>query len=320
MKIFNLTVLTCALLAASAANPALAQTSTVEPAAPEQWSNTMIAQDQPGVMGSEDGKGFVVAHPRRPVNGDRPLLVHFQQSDSKEATKLEDDLAVMSHLLQKAIAEKVGAVQGQRNVLGVDVSFAPGSQPIRTIYLEGYGALFLLQVGFPLHPPLKAESAPKEKETTDSMWEEARREYYGMPAGNGTTTWVAQPYDQGKVDALKETLFQALKSASNIRGLNSSDVISVCVAGSASVRSLTSETFGISNYSPNKFGANNPMQYYTSADTLVQRSFLNIRVKKSDVDALAAGRVTPEEFAKAAAVVAYLGTANPGSDSGSAGL
>ena len=64
--------------------------------------------------------------------------------EAKEQANLEEDLAVMSHILDKALNEKGGWRQPATTAMGVNVYFSPSSTPLRSLYLEGYGALFLL--------------------------------------------------------------------------------------------------------------------------------------------------------------------------------
>src|SRR5439155_25390899 len=105
--------------------------------------------------------------------------------------------------------------------MGIDVFFAPGSSPIRSIYLEGYGALFLVSVNFPLLPPPDKPESTKEKSDTDSTWEEAKRELYGRCDARGqsgnefifsTTSGTEQEDSVNKVEDKKEGLLVAVSN------------------------------------------------------------------------------------------------------------
>lgn len=313
MKILKNTVMTCGLLAASASLRLFGQTESE----PQGVVNLPSTAYQPGMNSSLDAGAGWATFPRRPVNAEHPLVVRFREAEPKDTAKLEDDLAVMSHLLRKALAEKFGTAQDQRNVLGVDISFAPGSQPIRTIYLDGFGALFLLDVDFPLHPSPKPESAPKEKPATDSTWEEARREYYGAPAARTSVAPAGAPYDERKVEVLKEALTEALRSAANIRGMNPDDFVSVCVAGGASSRALGVTIPTTAGEQFNVVEPNGP--YYTVGEVATEKSFLTVRARKSDIDAVATGKITPDEFGKALTISSYLRTLVQGAGNGAMG-
>src|SRR6266542_3854640 len=91
----------------------------------------------------------------------RTLVIRTSDTDAKAQANLEEDLAVMSRILDKALDQKLNVDHRQR-AMGIDVFFAPGSSPIRSLYLEGYGALFLLSVNFPLLPPPEKPESTKD--------------------------------------------------------------------------------------------------------------------------------------------------------------
>jgi len=118
--------------------------------------------------------------------------------------------------------------------MGIDVFFAPSSNPMRSLYLEGYGALFLLNVGIPLLPPPAKAEPQKEKSPVDSNWDQARQELYGQRTEGKTVTGPVKEYSEEKVNRLKDALLEALKNATNIRNLKPNDSVTVCVFGGAS--------------------------------------------------------------------------------------
>jgi hypothetical protein len=181
---------------------------------------------------------------------DTALAIRSSEADQKAQANLQEDLAVMSRVLDNALGQRATA-PGSRRVLGVNVVYTFGQSPVRSMYLDDYGALFFLNVNFPLlAPPAKAEP-PKETSKADSAWDEARREIYGQPSDRRpiavTEGSPAEPYDADKVSELKDTLLEALKAASNIRELKSDDSVTVCVFGPDTATTgtyfrLTSET------------------------------------------------------------------------------
>src|SRR5437899_1586760 len=161
----------------------------------------------------------------------KALVIRTSDADAKTQANLEEDLAVMSRILDKTVAKKLDDDRGNR-FMGINVLFAPGSGSIRNLYLEGYGALFLLNVNFPLLPPPEKAEPTKEKSETDSTWEEAKQELYGQSdawaqVGKafkfGMSPGPQQEYDKDKVDDLKESLLEALKNATNIRNLKADE-------------------------------------------------------------------------------------------------
>src|SRR5947208_5062927 len=180
----------------------------------------------------------------------RALVIRTSDADAKAQGNLEEDLAVMSRILDKTLEQKLDEERPNR-FMGINVLFGPGSSPIRSIYLEGYGALFLLNVNFPLLPPPQKPEQTKDKSETDSTWEKAKRELYGQhdawsQVGSAFKFSMAdgpeQEYDEKKVEDLKEGLLEALKNATNIRNLKSEETITVCVFGGASAGARKART------------------------------------------------------------------------------
>jgi hypothetical protein len=230
--------------------------------------------------------------------------------DPKEEGNLEEDLAVMAHLFDKVLEGLPGEARRYR-AMGIDVFYAPGSRPIRSFYLEGYGAVFMLNVGFPLlPPPPKAE--PKEEESkADSAWEEARQELYGQRPGADLLAGPAEEFSEEKVRELKAKLLEALKSASNIRQMKAEDFVTVCVYGGASSGAVMS---GLKSTTKAPPGAGRTLEpkltnlWLASDQGGGQRgTIMTVRVKKADVDACAKGKMDFEQFRKQARIETYAG-------------
>ena len=142
----------------------------------------------------------------------------------------------MSRILEKAASERAGGHGGQpygATAMGIDVFFTPAANPLRSLYLDGYGALFMLNVGFPFLPPPHAEGQ-QEKTEANSDWEDAKQELYGQPWWRTRLVAPTEPYDEERVNRLREGLLESLKNATNIRGLKPDDSITVCVFGGPS--------------------------------------------------------------------------------------
>lgn len=219
-----------------------------------------------------------------------PLLIRTSSMDPKEQANLEQDLAIMAHILDKA-AEETPAPTAPARAMGIDV-FHTGAAAQRPLYLEGYGTLFTLSVGFPLVPPPASGTPEKEQAAGPSTWEEARQELYGGTSGTvDPTTGLPAPatpyFSRERVEHLQEALLDALKNASNIRGLKPDDSVTVCVLGGKLA------------------GPNRPIDPATGLP-VIRTSVMTLRVKKAEVDALAKGKVSAEEFRKRAHVETYL--------------
>ena len=279
--------------------------TTLAAAAAAAATDPAVAGDLPGL---EDRLHSVIK--RSSSHGGKALVIRSSEPDPKEQANLEEDLAVMSHILDKALEEKSDTTHRTHRAMGINVYFS-SSNPMRSLYLDGYGAVFMLHVGFPLLAPPKTE-ARKERAETSSTWEEARQELYGQPGGAKTLAGPAEEYDEEKVSQLKDTLLEALKNAANIRDLKPDDSVTICVfggagAGRTQVRSTTKR-----GATPGPEVQNNVWVVGDHNVGPTRGTILTIRVKKTDAEAFAKGKVTLEEFRKKAKIAAYVGNAEGG--------
>ena len=282
--------------------------TTLAAAAAAAATDPAVAGDLPGL---EDRLHSVIK--RSSSHGGKALVIRSSEPDPKEQANLEEDLAVMSHILDKALEEKSDTTHRTHRAMGINVYFS-SSNHMRSFYLDGYGAVFMLHVGFPLLAPPKTE-ARKERAETSSTWEEARQELYGQPGSAKTLAGPAEEYDEEKVSQLKDTLLEALKNAANIRDLKPDDSVTICVfggagAGRTQVRSTTKRgaTTGPDVQNVWVVGDHNTGP--------TRGTILTIRVKKSEAEAFAKGKLTLEEFRKKAKIAAYVGNADRGGGMG----
>jgi hypothetical protein len=238
---------------------------------------------------------------RAPGSPGRSLVIRSSELDPKEQANLEEDLPVMSHLLEKMVGSSLGPQPQSSPVLGVNVVFAPGSSPTRGLYLEGYGAIFTLSVGFPLLPSAK-ESDERENPSADSTWNEARQEVFGQRMDGRGSYGRGEEYDERKVNTLKDSVLEALKNATHIRGLKADDSIMVCVFGGGAALPIKAVT-------SNKPGAQNPKEVmrYVPDRPQPRTTMLTIRVKKSDVDSFAKDKLNLDDLRKRAKIMPYAG-------------
>jgi hypothetical protein len=247
---------------------------------------------------------------RAPDHGaGKALVIRSSESDPKEQPQLEEDLAVMSRILEKAASERSGGQPYGATAMGIDVFYTPAASPLRSLYLDGYGALFMLNVGFPLLAPPQAEGQ-QEKTEANSDWEDAKQELYGQRGGGRAMAAPGEPYDEERVNRLRDGLLESLKNATNIRGLKPDESITVCVFGGPSsgqpkARSYVKRSTGSS-------GARGAVAVSGWVGSPMRQTIMTIRVKKSDADALAKGAMTPEAFRKRAHIVCYAGSPEAG--------
>jgi hypothetical protein len=234
------------------------------------------------------------------------VVVRSSPTEAGTVSRTQEDLSVMQRILTKALEREVGR-EGRDAAMGIVLSALPGSRNPQTLYLEGYGALFFLNVKFPLvAPPTKTEE--KAERPTDTTWEETKRELYG--ARSPKVHIFSAPgsdnppeYNAEQVDGLKKELLEALKNATNIRDVKPDESITVVVVGGRTAGTLRVKR-AVKNLSNNMRRADT----FALADDSRpsgRESTLTIRVKKADVDAFAQGNMDFEQFQKRAAVATY---------------
>lgn len=248
----------------------------------------------------------------------RALVIPKDVTDAKSLAEVEEDVRVMAHILAKA----VGGENKAPRAMGIYISSPFGSASPQDLYIEGHGALFFLNVNYPLLPPPVKEKEPAEKEKNSSEWDEARRELSGQPrstGGGGTYaaggTWrlgelpvqpgTSQTYDADKVEDLKNDIISALRNAAHIRKLKSDETVTVVVsgpiAGKGNRKVVTASDSSGADYGWEMYQAvlgEAPASSGPSAKMIV-------RAKKSDADAFQNGKLTSDEFRRKVTVMVY---------------
>ena len=271
----------------------------------------------PGALAAVKDKLFTLAAPARVAT--KPLIVRGAQADPDIQADIEEDLTVMSRILNKVASER-GAREEHDWAMGIALSSLGSGRRPQSIYLEGYGALFLMNVKFPLVAPPKKELADKKQdEASDSEWEQTKDELFGdrKVRRHGP---VVQPflggegpkmeYEAERVAELKKNILEALKNASNIRNVKPDESITVAVTGPDNgPGTQVRRVFRNDNHGPAAKSGRVERDVVTvmKADKALmgEETHLIIRVKKADADGFAKGKLTLEDFEKKASVVAY---------------
>ncbi len=262
------------------------------------------------------------------VKAARSVVIESREPDPNAIATVEEDLNVMSRILEKAISP---SQDESRRFMGIEVHslFGPAAGA-RNLYLEGYGAVFLLNVGFPLLAPPEGKAEPRAKEPASSEWEDARQEIYGNPLQRQSElSWArtargkAEPYDPEKVEDLKTSLFDGLKNATHIRSLKPDEAIVVVVTGPGTtgqgalkdvpfVGNLFRPPTTPSTTGQDKAGgmARAGRERSTTAASRGE-TIMTVRVKKADVDAFAQGKLDANDFRKKAKLFVYAKPSEP---------
>lgn len=246
-----------------------------------------------------------------PRGGSGPRKPVIVGDDVKNVPMLEEDLAVMSRILEKTAGAKA---DGPATAAGIEIFSLnrPGSP--RAFYLEGYGAMFVLNVKYPLVAPPKKDDQSRTNET-NSEWEKAREEVYGRRGAIEDivkfNTAAGEEFDSQRVENLKAQLIDDLANAKNIRNLKGDDYVTVVVLGGGE-RSTMVRHAGVPGRSSRggrggggaAAGGARVEAWSSSVETGAQ-STMTLRAKKSDIDAFAKGKLDGDEFRKKVAAQTY---------------
>lgn len=224
----------------------------------------------------------------------RTLLVGFVKLDEAERKNIQEDVQIMSRILDKAAERALESTKNRR--MGIDVMMLPGARG-ENIFIEDFGPLFILNVPIPLSGAGKSDAEGNEKE--DSDWEQTKRELYqNRPYGG----FEPMKFDAKKVETLKAELLDALKNATHIRQLKGDQLITVVVTGGENTRAVFSKQM-VKKHDGEPGKEEMRHEIFEHKVTAPQPTTLTIRVKKSDVDAFASGKMKAEEFTKKAMIL-----------------
>ncbi len=236
----------------------------------------------------------------------RLFVLPSDDSTSEDVGRIREELAIMDRILRKAWDGDSG-----RRMHGGPLRLSFGSvrfgsrSDLDAMYLAGSGAVFLLEVDFPLAeiatPPTAKEKGVKGG---DDTWEKTRRELHGeTEIESEEDTEEVTPYDAARVQKLREALVGALKQAGNLKCVKSGETVTLVVTGRGAKGSVT-VTKRSGNYALDAQSAGNDVQVLTFDGEPKQNStVMTIRAKKSDLDAVTAGQLSVEDFGHRVTVV-----------------
>jgi hypothetical protein len=251
------------------------------------------------------------------------LVIPTGQIGTEEIITINEDMSVMSRIFQKNLDQarisiaRSSIFASRHNVLAM---LGGGRGQIQSMYLQDYGALFLMKVDFPLSPSSEAqqeEEQTQEEPEGDPVWQEMRQEMYEPHKVDRRrkTDQQGEKFNAEKVEDLKTTLIKVLKHAANIRSLKPDESVILMITGS-------SETGGTIIASARRLpGENQVLVQQKSADgKMVNRivqgseldsigsatpSILVIRAKRSDIDDFAKGDLDLDQFRKRVQLLTY---------------
>ena len=243
-----------------------------------------------------------------------PLIISTHVLDNITIADIEEDMKIMASLLN----DTTGTSNRAAWASGIPLINYSKSQRNRDIYISGTGALFFLQVDFPLigrsDKERIVEDTPK-----DSAWERARRKVQGQsPRANMASQRMyhafnnghpvrPKPFNAEQVSVFRAKLVEALASASNIRALKPSEQVWLVVEGPTEFDRAPSSSH--SEYEV----PGSPTAYARAYDSTARRYFfqtipsqlnqtegktsrLTISATKRDIDDLHDGTISMKDF------------------------
>jgi hypothetical protein len=213
--------------------------------------------------------------------------------------QISEDLTVMCRIFDKAAvwAGRMGAGEAGARI-PVDISTVELPNDLimtQSLYLDGYGAIFFLPVDFPLAAPPQEQTVAKTEASADPLWSQTANELRGVPQQSRRTS--APQYSAQRVENLKAALIGTLRHAANLRTRRAEDAINIVIATRSdqggrrgwAFRGLRTDEYG----DP----LTQPQTAVPTWDSPELPTVLILRTTKADVDALAKGGLSQEQFA-----------------------
>lgn len=278
--------------------------------------NTFEAQNE--ALAKVDEKLLKLGRSGRSSTSTRSLVVPRDATDAKNLSETEEDMSVMARILEKAASGK--SEKGERQT-GFVWGFASTPATAKNLFIDGHGALFFVNVDFPLLPPESKEKVAEPKSETDSEWEKTKNELL-HPQGTSSdfsykfelfdstgpfaTSGVAEEYDEEKVTELKENLSAALKNASHIRRLKGDDTVTVVVTGRSSNPGLKAATTRKSqNVYSGSSGLATTWVTTPRSGSQTPAPRLIIRAKRPDIESFQKDKLSADDFRKKVTMFTY---------------
>ncbi len=235
--------------------------------------------------------------------GGAVLVIPAAQMKVEDLAAITEDMTVMSRIFDTKLSQaRLTTVRSNWSIGFDSLLFGRSSGAIEAIYLEGYGALFLMKVNVLLSPPPEAQQEKEtEEEDTDPLWTQMRQEMYApQDTRRRRTDSPEEKYDAEKVEDLKETLIKTLKHAANIRALKPDESVILTVIGKAG-RSATSAIERLYEEGKSRY----IITTSRAGTGFSSPTVLTIRAKKSDIDAFAKGQFSFDQFTQKTLLLSY---------------
>jgi len=259
------------------------------------------------------------------AGGPEVLMIPTSDVDPKLLAQTREDIQVMLEILREKLSEP-------RTIMGVLYDygdFFAGSRSAEALYLDGYGAVFVMRVDFPLSfsPAPPAQEEPEQE--TDPVWQRARQKLYAPRERSAYgRAGTAPKSDEMTFEQFQKDLVQTLRHAANIRNMDPFGRIVVTIIGQSERLSPYGFGGGGGMYSGGYGGVAAPGDLYgggpyggtqpSSRGTgrrhgrspaepglAAPTTVLTILAHKADVDSFAKGQTTLEQFRQHVKIFSY---------------
>ncbi len=281
--------------------PAPSSVSYAGPPAVDSTVSKLRSAIAMSTFGSSDGSQAV-------------FIVPAEEIAVEDLGAITEDVNVMARIFEKRLRQAELLPSASPFPIFVRSGYrtwGAGGGSARTMYLQGYGILFMMDVDFPLEPGPETETAeePAEPETdVDPVWTNAREEIYEPHrTHHRSTPDESRPqYSAERVENLKTAIISALVHAANIRGLTPEESIIVTLTGSPTPDIVVSETITIPGTAQIVVkGKNDELKIVDGPLPGNAPTVLTIRAKGSDIKALAAGQITEPQFRQRVQILSH---------------
>jgi len=258
-------------------------------------------------------------------SSDMVLVIPSEQTTMEDLIAINEDMNVMSRIFETnleqdhhAMARSGFFVSGRNRW---EAYLGSGRGGVQSMYLQGYGALFLLKVDFLLSPSSDVkqnEQETKKEEQGDPVWQQMRHEIYEPEnvIRRRKANQQEEKFDSEKVENLKTTLIKTLKHATNIRSLKPDESVVLTVTGiggSTSAKIIAATRAGENQVLVQERDADGKMITRLIQGTgkelndigLSSPTILVIRAKRSEIDAFAKGELDFDKFRARVQVLTY---------------
>src|SRR5687767_12205013 len=120
-----------------------------------------------------------------------PVVIQFGSKSPDAIASMEEDLAVMTHIIDGALDRMGDDVPDEK--MGIKLYYASGGKSVRALYLENFGPLFMVKVNFPVHAPASTEAKTPER-PDDSEWNRAHQTLFGQNETRWSGVGSGVPY------------------------------------------------------------------------------------------------------------------------------